>query len=93
MFTTIQNVRKMKHTFDHLALGVGFACFDDFVICGIKLKAVGLLGVLHNADLDVFQGDDALRFFVLREFEIVEAVVFQDEPSTLPALVTTTCQR
>ena len=37
--------------------------------------------------LNVFQGDDAPRFLVRGELEVVETVVVEDEPSPLPALV------
>ena len=37
--------------------------------------------------LNVFQGDDAPRFLVRGELEVVETVVVEDEPPPLPALV------
>lgn len=39
-------------TLDHLTLGVGFACFDDFrSTAGMQLEAELFAAVLHFADL------------------------------------------
>lgn len=49
-----------------------------------------LLSISSLADRDVFQRDDAAWFLVRREFEVVQAVVVQDEPPPLPTFVAAT---
>ena len=41
----------------------------------------------HGPHRDVLEGDDASGLLVRGELEVVEAVVVQDEPAPLPALV------
>jgi hypothetical protein len=50
----------------------------------VRLASIG-----HLPDPDVFEGNDSSRLLVGGELEVVEAVVVQDEPASLPRLVTT----
>lgn len=46
-----------------------------------------LASIWNLSDPDVLERDDAARLLVGRELKIVEAVVVQDEPASLPGLV------
>lgn len=82
----------LRRTFDDFSFAVGFACLDELGAGGVKLEAVRLVSILDLPDLDVFQGDNAARLLVRRVLEVVQAVVVEDEPAPLPALVASTCR-
>ena len=79
-------------TFHHLALRVSLARLDELGAGCVQLKAVVLLPVLGLAYLDILQRNDATRFLVRRVLKVIQAVVVQDEPATLPALDAATCR-
>lgn len=49
-----------------------------------------LISILDLPDLDVLQWNDAARLLVCGVLEVVEAIVVEDEPAPLPALVAST---
>jgi len=75
---------------NHLAITVGLAGLDHLVARAEELEAVLLTSVSHISDRDVLKWDNSSRFLVGRELEVVEAVVVEDEPSSLPTLVPAT---
>ena len=79
--------KKLLLTFYDLALGVCLAGLDDVVAGGEELEAVLLAAVGRVPHPDVLEGDDAPGLLVGGELEVVEAVVVEDEPAALPALV------
>lgn len=73
---------------DDFTLRVSFARFYKFgTTASVQFEAVLFLTVTTLAYRNVFQWDDTSRFFVCRIFEIVQAVVVQDEPSSFPRFV------
>jgi len=54
-------------TFHDLAVGVCFTGLDDVIVDREKLEAVGFVSVHHLSDLNVLQGDDALRLLILEK--------------------------
>ena len=70
----------------HGARAVGLAALDDVGHLRVDLedKLLAVL-VLARPHPDVLQGDDALGHILGRVLEVVQALVVQDEPSSLPA--------
>lgn len=85
-------MRAKVRTFDDFSLAVGFARFDELRASGVELEAVRLVPVLDLPDLNVLEGYYAPRLLVRRVLEIVQTIVVEDEPSSLPALVTSACK-
>lgn len=83
--------KSVVHTFDDLALAVSLAGLDEVRSRGVELQAVRLVSVGRLAHQDVLQRDDASRLLVRRVLKVVEAVVVQDEPASLPTLVSAAC--
>lgn len=75
-------------TFDNFSLAVRLARLDELGAGGVQLEAMRLMSILHLSDLNVLQRDDAARLLVGRVLEVIETVVVQYEPPSLPALVT-----
>ena len=75
-------------TFDNLSLAVRLARLDELGAGGVQLEAMRLVSILHLSHLNVLQRDDAEWLLVGRVLEVVETVVVQYEPPSLPALVT-----
>lgn len=81
-------IKQLSVTFNDLSFRVGLAGFDEISApAGVELETVLLLPVCALPHRNILQGDDPTRFFVGRKFEIVKAVVVQDEPAPFPALV------
>lgn len=75
-------------TLDHLALRIRFAGLDDFgAAAGVQLEAELLAAVLHLADRNIFERDNSPRFLVGGIFKVVQTIIVQDEPSSLPRFV------
>lgn len=75
--------------FHHLALGVRLARFDKLSSAArVQLKAVLFLAVGAVAYRDIFQRNNTPRLFIGGVLKVIQAVVIEDEPAPLPALVT-----
>lgn len=75
-------------TFHHFALTVSLARFNKVrTTARVKFEAVLLLSVRALPHRNILQRNNAPRLFVRCVFEIVQAVVVQDEPAPLPTLV------
>ena len=77
-------------TFDDFAFAVRLACLDELGTGSVELEAVRLVSILDLPDLDVLQWNDAAGLLVRGVLEVVEAIVVEDEPAPLPALVAST---
>lgn len=75
-------------TLDDLTLRVSLAGFDKVrTATGVQFEAELFLSIGTLAYRNVLQGYDAARFFVRGVFEIVKAIVVEDEPAAFPAFV------
>lgn len=74
--------------FDHFALRVRFASFDEIgPAARVKFKTMLLLAVGTFPHRYIFQRDNATGLFIRRVLEIIQTVIVEDKPAALPALV------
>lgn len=66
---------------------IGDFALADLKVIRLRLEAANEVGRGRVTHRDVLERDDAARLLISRVFEVVQAVVIEDEPPPLPALV------
>lgn len=61
-----------------------------FVVWDEELEAVRFLGVIDFSDTQIFQWNNSSGFLISRVFKVVEAVICENKPASLPRLNSST---